>query len=270
MRSVRLRALTGEIAALIALGVTFASVVAAAQGGAPAPAPAAEDASAPDSAPQLPLTDAGPDDAAPPVDEDAAPDAEPEAPDAAPPVPLAAPPPELKPVGFAFGLRAGYAIPYGSANGSSLSGVIPGAVHIGAELGYFLDPHFYLGGYFTFGFSVGDSTVGTACGDPEASCTATPIRFGAGARWHFLPNEKLDPWAGLGLGYEIVNITDQNSGQSASLNGFEAILQAGLDYKPKPFYGLGPFIESSLGHYSGGDSLFHGWFDMGLRVRMRL
>jgi len=274
MRSVR-----GEIPVLVALVAMFASVVALAQG-APAPAPAA-DASVPDSAPQSAITevDAGPEDAAPidaaPIEEDAAPDAAaPEAPDAAPAVPLAKPPPEMKPSGFGLALRAAYAIPYGTAKdgppSAALSGIMPGAVHIGIDLGYFLDPHFYLGAYFTYGFSIGDSTVGSACADPEASCSATPIRLGIGARWHFLPKEMLDPWAGLGLGYEIVNVTDANSGQSESLNGFEGMLQAGVDYKPKPFYGVGPFIESSLGHYASSGSAVHGWLDIGIRLRTRL
>jgi hypothetical protein len=266
MRSVR-----AEIAALVALVGTSVSAFALAQGGAQTPA-LVPDASAPDAAPAATPPsepDAGPalEDAAPPevapVEADAGADV-------AAPVPLAQPPPEMKPNGFGLALRAGYAIPYGNAKDVSLSAAVPGAIHIGVDLGYFIDPHFYVGGYFTYGFSIGDSTAGTACGDPEASCSATPIRLGLGARWHFLPSEILDPWAGLAFGYEIVNLTDSNSGQSEALHGFEGILEAGLDYKPKPFYGIGPFLQSSLGHYAGSSSFGHGWLDMGLRVRTRL
>jgi opacity protein-like surface antigen len=259
----------------IALLVSGASAFALAQTAAPSTAP---DAPAPDSAPQTAPQEG---DAAPaeqaPIETDAGP---PETPDAAPPdaapVPLAAPPPELSPVGFDLALRAAYGVPYGDAKGSSFPDVVPGAVHIGIEVGYFFTPNFYVGGYFTFGFATGDSSAGTACSDVDSSCSATPIRLGASARWHFLPRELLDPWAGLGVGYEIVNVSEStstsNEAQSASLHGFEAMFQAGVDYKPRPFYGIGPFIESSFGHFTSSPSAtsLHGWFDIGLHLRTRL
>jgi hypothetical protein len=286
MRSVR-----AEIFAVVALVGTFASVVALAQGGALATVPAA-DAAAPDSAPRpaaveidaapaaeadASAPDAPPEDAAPMPGDASPPDAAREEPtDAGAPAPLAEPPPEMPPEGFSLGLRAGYALPYGTAKSTSLSDVIPGAIHIGVDVGYMFSPHLYVGGYFTYGFATGDSFAGTVCSDPESSCSATPIRLGAAVRWHFLPHETLDPWAGLGLGYEIVNVTESTAsgdqGQSASLHGFEGMLQAGIDYKPRPFYGIGPFVESSLGHYasSAQAGTLHGWLDMGVRLRTRL
>jgi hypothetical protein len=241
-----------EAAAVIAFGVTAASVVALAQGGTPAPAPGAADAGR--SEPDASAPDGGQGDGAPP---DGAPE-------------------EMSLSGFALGLHGGYAIPYGTAKGTSLSAVIPGAVLLGVDVGYFLDPHVYVGVYALYGFGVGESLAGTVCGDPSSACSATPIRLGATARWHFLPNESLDPWAGLGLGYEIVNVTETTStgdqGQSGSLHGFEALLAAGVDYKPRPFYGIGPFVESSLGHFASSSSgtPLHGWLDFGLRLRTRL
>ncbi len=62
----------------------------------------------------------------------------------------------------------------------------------------------------------------------------------------------MDPWFGLGVGYEILGITTSAGGQETSANGsgFEfANLQGGLDYKAGPVM-VGPFVSFSLGQYS--------------------
>ena len=148
-------------------------------------------------------------------------------------------------VGFSAGIRAGYAIPFGTANGSALTNVLLAAVPIGIDVGWFFNPHLYVGGYFIYGFGVGANYYNDACStSADETCTATLLRFGVVAHWHFRPATHFDPWVGAGLGYDIVNTEaeDQAAGtldESASLHGFDLTLETGLDYKPLPLPGNG-------------------------------
>jgi hypothetical protein len=98
-----------------------------------------------------------------------------------------------------------------------------------------------------------------------------------------MPEGTVDPWLGIGVGYEIGNINISQGGTSfgQSFNGFQFVnVQAGADYKALPNLGLGPFVMFSLGEYancsfSGAASAegncsipqkaVHEWFTFGLR-----
>jgi hypothetical protein len=142
-----------------------------------------------------------------------------------------------------------------------------------------LDPHLYIGGYFIYGFITDVGNASSTCTDPANTCSANQFRFGATAQWHFRPERALDPWAGAGLGYEVLNLSATDSTganvSSASLYGFELALQGGLDVKPKSFFGFGPFVEFALAHYFpklSEDPSFavHAWILVGLRLRTGL
>src|SRR5207248_4175680 len=121
-------------------------------------------------------------------------------------------------VGFAFGLRAGYSLPFGSAKDSSLHGIIAGAVPLAVDVGYFLTPRLYLGGYVAYGFAfVGDAA--TDCNDPRFSCSASLVRGGIDARWHFRPEATIDPWAGAGLAYESVSLSETDADGTTAASG---------------------------------------------------
>ena len=56
---------------------------------------------------------------------------------------------------------------------------------------------------------------------------------------------------------------------SSSLHGFDISALAGVDYKPRPYFGLGPYMEFSMGHFASDTSstkLFE-WLSFGLRLR---
>ena len=181
-------------------------------------------------------------------------------------------------VGFSFGLRAGYSIPIGTANGSPLSSVVQGAVPIGAEAGWFFNPHFYVGGYFLYGFGIGANQANDECGIAiDETCSATLLRLGVVAHWHFLPASAFDPWVGGGLAYDIINLEAENPSagtldESQSLHGFDLTLETGLDWKPLPYLGIGPYAELASGHYSSDTSAtsLHEWVTFGLRLRTNL
>jgi opacity protein-like surface antigen len=185
-------------------------------------------------------------------------------------------------VGFSFGVRAGYSIPIGTADSSPLSSVVQGIVPIGVEAGWFLNRNLYIGGYFLYGFGIATNLSNDECSNldsegNEESCSATMLRFGVVADWHFRPTTSIDPWVGGGLGYDIINLeaTDQAAGtldESAALHGFIVSVESGVDFKPLSYFGLGPYAELAAGHYSSETSAtsLHAWLTFGIRLRTNL
>lgn len=229
-------------------------------------------------------------------------DAEPEA-DRASDAPAAAPAAEHEeaaPVAageesgkFAIGLRLGYGVPLGSidknADGSSnkMSDGISGQFPIWLDLGYLITPNVMLGLYGQYGFGSLTGQIKTACDQASVagvSCSISDLRFGIQGQYHISPAENIDPWLGLGVGYEMLKVSLSGGGQDGSLTdkGFEfANLQAGVDFKPMPKFGVGPFVSFSFGQYgstssSGSASAFgaggdipnkavHEWLTFGAR-----
>jgi hypothetical protein len=180
-------------------------------------------------------------------------------------------------LGFAAGVRGAYMLPFGQGNGSPLYGtVLLGAFGVGVDAGWYFSRHFYVGGYFQYGFGIGPGQNNATCSDPNVVCTATVYRFGAVSHWHFQPGSSFDPWIGGGLGYEVVNLSsvaedDSEPPQAATLQGFDLTLELGLDFKPLPYLGIGPYVELATGPYIGTDSFgMHGWASFGARFRTNL
>lgn len=168
--------------------------------------------------------------------------------------------------GFQLGLRSGYGIPLGSAFGlppgqtgsTDLKDGIKGMIPIWADVGYRFDPNWYLGGFFQFGIGLLPSNSGCTGG---VSCSENDLRFGLNIHYHFLPAESLDPWVGVGAGYEILNIKVSQGGSnlSTSLRGFEfGNLQLGLDFKLGPTFAIGPFAAFTIAQYSEGSATVGG------------
>lgn len=179
-------------------------------------------------------------------------------------------------VGFSVGLRAGYAVPFGLANGAPLNSVLGGAVPIGVDVGWFFSRHAYVGVYFLYAFGIGAGQTNDTCSAVDQECSASMVRLGAVARYHFLPTKMWDPWVGAGLGYEtiLLNATsdvDSSTLESGALRGIDLTLEAGLDLKPLSYLGIGPYVELATGTYFGTDSFgVHSWLSFGLRFRTNL
>jgi hypothetical protein len=179
--------------------------------------------------------------------------------------------------GFSFGFRGSYAVPFGQANAVPLNGgVVIGMIPIGADMGWFFSPHFYVGGYFQYGFGIGPGQTNLTCSDVDVTCSAEMYRFGAVVHWHFKPESTVDPWLGAGLGYEIVNLVatsdvDDSTVTTSALQALDLTLEAGLDLKPLRYLGIGPFVEVATGPYIGAQNAsLHGWASFGMRFRSNL
>lgn len=157
--------------------------------------------------------------------------------------------------GFEAGLRVGYGIPMGDVDDDGkLSDIIGGQIPLILDIGYRVTPNLFVGLYGQYGFGWVGGDTSTACdSSSEVSCSAQDIRLGIEAQFHFLPRQKLDPWIGLGIGYEWMGVSIEGGGieVSATASGFEFInLQAGLDIAVAEHFYIGPFLNLSFGQYS--------------------
>ena len=160
--------------------------------------------------------------------------------------------------GFQFGVRSGYAIPFGTAYGipgqtdtANFKDVIKGMIPIWGDVGYRFNPNWYVGGFFQFGIGLVPSN--SDCSTAGVSCSENDLRFGLNFHYHMLPEEGFDPWIGLGAGYEIVNqsLSVGSISGSGSLKGFEfGNLQLGLDLKLSPAFAVGPFVAFTIAQFS--------------------
>ena len=151
--------------------------------------------------------------------------------------------------GLEIALRTGFTLPFGSIDGSpssSLSDGFTGFVPIGAELGWRFTPNLFAGMSGSYAF-------GLAKNCPSASsCSGHDASFGIELRYHALPDDRIDPWFGLGAGYEWFSTSNTIGGTTldANADGVEFVhAQLGTDLQTSRNVHVGPFIQFSLGQY---------------------
>jgi hypothetical protein len=168
--------------------------------------------------------------------------------------------------GASVGLRLGYGKAFGEVvNSTAQSSIIDGMWPFWVDIGYRFNPKLYLGGYFQF-------APGTAPSDCQG-CSANVIRFGINLHYHFFPGDDYDPWVGIGVGYEILNLSLYPNANSASLRGFEIPnVQLGVDFGATDNVALGPFVTFALAEYTSasgydlsGTKKLHEWLIFGVR-----
>lgn len=200
-------------------------------------------------------------------------------------------------VHFEGGLRVGYSfsngdyasgVPIGSASDQNLLPAVSGAVSFGAEIGVRIAHSVFLGGFFDYGL------LGTSCIDPPAngvlvSCSGHDIKAGVETILHLAPRGSIDPWIGVGIGHEWLQVSvTESGGQSGTatqtLEGWNfADVSLGLDFHVGESVGVGPYFELTSGSFTSdsesvtvpGSSASassdvssqssHQWFTLGLR-----
>jgi hypothetical protein len=103
-----------------------------------------------------------------------------------------------------LGLRVGYASGTGIVySGLNVHDASDGALPVTVDLGWRFLPQLYAGVYGSFApvFTKGNPLSCPAGFD----CNAQDWRFGVQVDYHFLPRTRLDPYVGLGGGYEILH-----------------------------------------------------------------
>lgn len=174
--------------------------------------------------------------------------------------------------GFELAFRASVAVPAGNVSeNSSLSQVVGLQFPLALDVGYRFGPYVFVGatGQYAFG------TLGSLSCDPSASCSQSGGQVGAEVLLHPLGRPAIDPWFGLGFGFEWLILTESSGGQSLdlSLGGFDFLLvTAGVEFAVGPIR-LGPFVGFTMGEYTHLTSgqvvtnkALHFWLSAGIKV----
>lgn len=199
--------------------------------------------------------------------------------------------------GFTTGLRLGVGVPFGEA-GQDAAGVTRDLGDLTSwRAPLWLDVGYTPAAGLTLGIygQLGVGGVGDAC---VVDCDWTDLRLGAQAELRFLPGALVDPWLGVGLGYEWLSyrqllttqVTDATGAtRDATVRaterfaGPELLLQGGVDFQVENALRIGPYAAATLGQYltdsfecqpesdvcPSGSSVdgaaFHAWISVGLR-----
>ena len=113
------------------------------------------------------------------------------------------PPPES---GAEIAARVGYGLPAGNiTSGVAVNDIVSGNIPLQLDAGWRVNHRWFAGAFLHYGLAI---TKGCPAG---SSCSGFDLRTGLEAQYHPLPKDRaLDPWAGLGIGYEILQ-TDRKS-----------------------------------------------------------
>ena len=151
------------------------------------------------------------------------------------------------------------------------------------EIGAKVQDHIFVGGYLGGGLGGSGSDFQSACGRSGVSCLTSLFRLGFEAQYHFIPDGLINPWVGVGLGYESASLHVRGPGGEAkvSASGIElADLMIGADVRLTQKIGIGPVLSASAAQYSTaelesngttksgdiGDKAIHSWFNLGARA----
>jgi hypothetical protein len=98
------------------------------------------------------------------------------------------------------------------------------------------------------------------------------------AAFHVLPSRVIDPWVGVGMGFEWLSTSRTVDGTTVDINarGLELVdLELGADIRPTPFFRIGPVLSASVARYTriavnGTDTTdfepsLHSWVMLGVR-----
>jgi hypothetical protein len=164
--------------------------------------------------------------------------------------------------GFQMALRTGYAVPVGYARGANpgsagadfaMSDGFSGQVPIFVEIGGKFIPNLFVGGYFGLGFGGAAGQIDNICRQSNATCVTVGLRLGAEIQYHILPAAMANPWIGYGFGFESLALGISVGGQTAtdSFSGLEfGHFMGGVDFRVSRVFGVGPFVDFSIGQYS--------------------
>jgi outer membrane protein len=160
---------------------------------------------------------------------------------------------------FEFGARLAFGVPLGSVaggNGNDLSNFVSNQiVPVWLNAGVRLSSNWYVGAFVSYGImSLASQFTKGTCDQTGIGCSANDIRLGIDAAYHVLPNGNVDPWIGVGTGFEWASVSVSGGGQTfnAGYSGWEiADLEGGVDFRLlNGALGIGPFVNVALAQYS--------------------
>lgn len=198
-------------------------------------------------------------------------------------------PPALGRRGFQMAVRSGVAFPVGTFRDRGDPGIVGGrseARHlVGPQIPLTLDvgakvtKWIFVGGYVSFAAGLAAGDLSSSCDARRLDCRSLTFRVGAQVTYAIAPDERINPWLGYGLGYSSITVGDD--GADVTYRGFDfGHFVAGLDLRLSRTFGLGPFVDFTIGKYASrtietaagtidGDisgRSFHYWLTIGPRL----
>ena len=165
--------------------------------------------------------------------------------------------------GLQMGVRTGYGGGTGIVyHGLSVKDASSGTIPIQLDFGARILPQLYAGLYGSWGEIFTKNNPVECPGTLD--CKTQQWRFGVELDFHYIPTSKIDPYIGLGSGYEILHTTiaggipiptaygpiPGTTNTSIIDRGGEFVnLTFGFDARLSRVVGLGPFISGSLSEY---------------------
>lgn len=152
-------------------------------------------------------------------------------------------------------MRTGIQLPWGNASdlqGDELSARSSWQVPILFDVGYKLQKPLFLGIYggVAFGAVGSGNEAEAACAAAGVRCRVSFYQLGLQGQYHFGPSDRLNPWIGVGFGYERLHqslSSGSHSEEQESAGVTLLKLALGVDYRSRS--ALGPFVEFSAGRY---------------------
>jgi outer membrane protein W len=193
--------------------------------------------------------------------------------------------------GLALGIRAAYAVPFGSAvQGTDLDKVTAGSSPLQLDVGWRFDRRWQAGAYLGYGFvRLADEANAALAAQGATNIDGHALmRLGVQGIYTLLPDARFAPWVGASVGYEwlrYASATVAGKESEVGVRGFEAGLQLGADYRLGSSFAVGPFAAFSVGQYrsrmtwvSGAgetatdvaDKGVHEWLQLGIKGSFEL
>jgi hypothetical protein len=168
----------------------------------------------------------------------------------------------------------------GNALSSSLlSNVFSYEIPILIDAGYDVTTNLILGIEAQYGF-IADN--GTACGN-GTPCSDHDLELGIHGQYHLAPNQGIDPWLSVGVGYEIDSYRTAALGEtySGTRQGPQFVkLRIGADFQLTRIMAIGPFLGVSIAEYTTETSegitnnipskALHEWLSLGVKGTFKI
>jgi hypothetical protein len=191
---------------------------------------------------------------------------------------------------FSSSLRLNYGVPLGNVDQNNpLSDAAGGLYHVEGAGDFLLSPQLIVGVHAGVGVASLGNKISQGCSADGVSCSVLDFDIGVHAEYLFLPvTAPITPWAGLGLTYEVLSesVNDSSGSNTASVgaSGVDLDLSAGLDFN-FPRFQIGPVATFRVGRYTSvaetvdgtdvgssdiGATDWHEWLLIGVRGRFWL
>ncbi len=126
---------------------------------------------------------------------------------------------------------------------------------LGFEVGAKVQDHIFVGGYLAGSFGGSGTDFSSLCNQSDVSCLSSVFRLGFAFKYHILPASFVNPWLGVGLGYEgaSLNLKGPGGDVSVTASGVEMPLSLGADIRLSKHLGIGPKVDFTVAQYQRGE-----------------